>query len=71
MVDKSYYSDPENQIIRPNLLADLSSRETEVAKLYAQGQTSKEIANLLCISQTTVRNHVARIYQKLGVGNKS
>lgn len=52
-------------------LSSLSSREREVAMLYAKGQTSKEIADKLCISPTTVRNHVATIYRKLEISNKT
>lgn len=52
-------------------VSSLSARETEIAKLYAHGQTSREIADELSISQTTVRNHVATIYRKLQVTNKS
>jgi len=52
-------------------LSSLSSREREVAMLYAKGQTSKEIADKLCISPTTVRNHVATIYRKLKISNKT
>jgi DNA-binding CsgD family transcriptional regulator/transcriptional regulator with GAF, ATPase, and Fis domain len=51
-------------------LSILSSREREIAILYAKGQTSKEIADDLCISPTTVRNHVATIYRKLEINNK-
>ncbi|RLA31946.1 MAG: hypothetical protein DRR15_12490 [Gammaproteobacteria bacterium] len=51
-------------------LSSLSSREREIAILYAKGQTSKEIADDLCISPTTVRNHVATIYRKLEINNK-
>ncbi len=50
---------------------DLSLREREVAELYALGKSAKEISNKLCISQTTVRNHVATIYRKLEVRNKT
>jgi DNA-binding CsgD family transcriptional regulator/transcriptional regulator with GAF, ATPase, and Fis domain len=52
-------------------LPSLSSREREIALLYAKGQTSKEIADELCISPTTVRNHVATIYRKLEISNKT
>lgn len=52
-------------------LSSLSSREREIAMLYAKGQTSKEIADELCISPTTVRNHVATIYRKLEISNKT
>jgi DNA-binding CsgD family transcriptional regulator/transcriptional regulator with GAF, ATPase, and Fis domain len=52
-------------------LSSLSSREREIAMLYGNGQTSKEIADELCISPTTVRNHVATIYRKLEISNKT
>ncbi len=63
----------ENKIPGPGTstrLPSLSSREREIAMLYAKGQTSKEIADELCISPTTVRNHVAAIYRKLEISNK-
>jgi DNA-binding CsgD family transcriptional regulator/transcriptional regulator with GAF, ATPase, and Fis domain len=52
-------------------LSSLFSREREVAMLYAKGQTSKEIADKLRIPPTTVRNHVATIYRKLEISNKT
>lgn len=52
-------------------LSGLSSREREIALLYAKGRTSRNIADALCISPTTVRNHVATIYRKLGISNKT
>jgi DNA-binding CsgD family transcriptional regulator len=48
----------------------LSPREVEVAKLYVQGKTYKEIGLLMAISPVTVRNFLARIYIKLAIGNK-
>lgn len=48
----------------------LSRREHEVAKLYGQGQSHKEIGLLLDISPSTVRNFVGRIYTKLDINNK-
>lgn len=44
----------------------LSEREREVLQLLAAGKTSKAIADALCISPVTVRNHVQRILEKLG-----
>ena len=49
----------------------LSSREREIAMLYASGKTSTEIAHELHISSTTVRNHLATIYRKLKINNKA
>lgn len=54
----------------PNPVSSLSARKMEIARLYAGGQTYKEIAHELFIAPTTVRNHVAAIYRKLGLRNK-
>jgi two-component system, NarL family, response regulator NreC len=43
----------------------LSEREREVFQLVAEGRSSKEIADLLSVSPTTVETHRAHIMQKL------
>lgn len=45
----------------------LTPRETEVLTLIAEGKSSKEIADLLCISVKTVMVHRTNIMQKLDV----
>ena len=45
----------------------LSPREKEVLKYFAQGRSCKEIAELLSISHSTVRNHITRIKMKLSM----
>jgi DNA-binding NarL/FixJ family response regulator len=45
----------------------LTTREREVAKLIAEGRSSKEVADLLFISVRTVDNHRANIMEKLGL----
>ena len=50
--------------------ASLSAREEEVAWLYASGSSHKEVAASLGVSPTTVRTHLARVYQKLEVSSK-
>ena len=45
----------------------LSKRELAVLKLVAQGKTSREIADLMFLSQRTIENHRSRICSKLGV----
>ena len=45
----------------------LSARESEVMSLIAGGHTNGEIAARLFLAEKTVKNHVRRIYSKLGV----
>ena len=45
----------------------LSAREAEVMSLIADGQTNGQIAARLFLAENTVKNHVTRIYSKLGV----
>jgi DNA-binding NarL/FixJ family response regulator len=48
-------------------LNDLTSREKEVLKYFAQGRSCKEIGEMLSISRYTVRNHITRIKMKLSI----
>ena len=48
----------------------LSDREKQVLKLLAEGQSNKEIADLLCLSIKTVMAHRANIMEKLGIHNR-
>ena len=49
----------------------LTEREIEILKLLASGAANKEIAYRLRISEKTVRNHVSKIYEKLGVYDRT
>lgn len=49
----------------------LSEREHDVLVLLAEGLSSAEIAPRLHLSESTVKSHVARIYQKLGASNRA
>jgi PAS domain S-box-containing protein len=51
-------------------LARLTRREREVLQLLADGADTKEIAERLTLSSTTVRNHVQNILDKLGVHSR-
>lgn len=50
---------------RPKPQYDLSTRELEVLRLIAKGNTNEEIARELTIAEGTVKNHVTNIYRKL------
>ena len=45
----------------------LTPRECEILNLLALGESNKEMARRLGISPYTVKTHVARVYEKLGV----
>ena len=49
----------------------LTPREREVFELLVQDKTTKEIAQLLFISEKTVRNHISNVMQKLNVKGRS
>jgi len=48
----------------------LTSRETEVLRLIAQGMNSSEIGNQLFLSLSTVKREVGQIFDKLGVNDR-
>lgn len=50
---------------------ELTSRQSDVLQLVAQGRTNKEIADALSISGNTVKYHMKEILQKLHLQNRS
>ncbi len=51
--------------------SDLTSREMEVLELIVRGQSNKEIAASLKISEATVKSHINNILSKLGVTDRT
>jgi ATP/maltotriose-dependent transcriptional regulator MalT len=49
----------------------LTAREVEVLRLLATGQSNREIADQLVLSERTVARHVANIFVKIGVGSRA
>jgi DNA-binding NarL/FixJ family response regulator len=49
----------------------LSVREIQVLELLAAGSSNKEIAQRLAISDETVKSHLKRLYDKLGVSDRA
>ncbi|WP_426594936.1 HD domain-containing phosphohydrolase [Cellulomonas sp. McL0617] len=48
----------------------LTPREVEILVHVSQGESNRQIAQRFTLSEKTVRNHVERIYAKLGVSNR-
>jgi len=73
---------PLDPLVTPGLLyrlrnpsghegAKLSSRETQVLELVAAGLSNKEIASQLTVMQSTVKNHMTSILQKLDANDRT
>jgi pimeloyl-ACP methyl ester carboxylesterase/DNA-binding CsgD family transcriptional regulator len=55
----------------PGVFAGLSAREREVLDWIAQGFDNHRIAERLCLSEKTVRNHINHIFSKLDVQTRA
>jgi len=60
----SFNADPLSRKTSP-----MSDREEQVAKLIGDGASSKEIADILSISEKTVSKHRSNIFRKLNIKN--
>lgn len=82
--DGEYFSEPISNIILKSYIKkaredksehiqemeeELSQREMEVLKLFAEGKSNQEIADSLCISIRTVESHKTHIMKKLKLKN--
>lgn len=54
-----------------NPARSLSEREVEVLQQVAAGATNREVARALFISESTVKTHLAHLFEKLGVDNRT
>src|SRR5580698_8860806 len=50
---------------------ELSNREIEVLKLITAGNSNKQIADLLCVAEATVKSRVTNILSKLSASDRS
>ncbi len=58
------------RLLDASAFRDLSERELEVLFLVSQGKSNREIAEVLGLSEKTVRNHVSKLLEKLGKSNR-
>jgi DNA-binding CsgD family transcriptional regulator len=55
----------------PSRPSGLTDRELEVLRLVAQGCTNREIADVLVLSEHTVRRHLQNVFGRLGVSSRA
>ncbi|HZS76864.1 MAG TPA: response regulator transcription factor [Ktedonobacteraceae bacterium] len=61
----------EEDAVTKDLYSPLSSREVEILDYIARGNSNKEIAKSLKISDQTVKNHITSILKKLSVNDRT
>lgn len=62
---------PAAAVVQRLPFEQLSRRELEVLQLAAEGMSNKEIARKLVISEKTAKNHIANIFSKLNVNDRT
>jgi two-component system nitrate/nitrite response regulator NarL len=50
--------------------AHLSERERQILQLIADGKSVPDMATELFLAQTTIKTHIRRLYEKLGVSDR-
>ena len=56
---------------KADLPEGLTPREAEILMLVADGNTNRQVANALVISEKTVARHLANLYLKVGVSTRT
>lgn len=56
---------------RPEPETVLTARETEVLRLVSTGHSNKQIAMALGIGESTVKTHLLKVFEKLGVADRT
>jgi DNA-binding NarL/FixJ family response regulator len=49
----------------------LTRRELEILRLVAEGHSNAKLANMLWVTEQTVKFHLSNIYRKIGVANRT
>ena len=65
------YVSTKKKSFREDLYSTLSNREREVFQMIAEGHSTREISDILCISPSTVKTHRSKIMDKLRIENIS
>ncbi|HEY7666906.1 MAG TPA: helix-turn-helix transcriptional regulator [Actinomycetota bacterium] len=64
---RSARDDPVTRSVK----ADLSPRQREIVECVSRGMSNSEIAEEMGIAPSTVKSHLASVYTKMGVSNRT
>jgi len=65
-----FITQPDSAVEAPRDVDRLTAREREVLDIVAQGVTNREVAERLCVTESTVRSHMHSILDKLQLSNR-
>lgn len=68
---ESTHTNPHFDMANATGLAELTPREQEILQLIAQGESNREIAQQLYISEKTVKNHITNLLSRLGLRDRT
>jgi two-component system nitrate/nitrite response regulator NarL len=69
LIDEAANAQPDGATERHDQA--LTSREREVARLVSEGLSNKEVGRRLNVTEGTVKIHLHKIYDKMGVSNRT
>ena len=64
-------SNGSGDLTQPRPTGSLTQRETDILALLAEGKSNRDISRSLFLSEKTVKAHLAAIFRKLGVTNRT
>lgn len=66
-----YFARPQDRTVTVEVEAPkLTRRELEILKLVSEGRSNRQVAELLWVTDQTVKFHLANVYRKLGVRSR-
>ncbi len=69
--DQTASREQRNIAVSDNALTVLTDRERQIMRLVSEGLSNKEIGRRLNISDSTIKQHLHHIYQKLEISNRT
>ena len=70
-IDREVMAQALGAMTRPNPMDRLTPRELEIARYVAIGRRNREIGDMLRVSESTIKGHLANIFDKLGIENRT